>query len=543
MRGLAEPLIPVTVLDKQLPFLVDSGARYSTLKDPKYQSQASHNTVAVVGFSGQIEQLPLTHKLPSSIAGQTFQHPYLLSPQCPANLLGRDILIKANASILCSPDGLKVTFPNGAFYNCSATISSHSQMLLAQSCSPAAFQETTIYWGLLTRPLEEAKARDSLYGKFSLWKPWIQAIHPYSPPKDPPHVTFFYSRSPFDETFAEEWDDKKYDQTDGVCTGKIFISEVGVAAEVFLDLDQDYWYRMGPESVPHITLLLGPASEARSLGPFVKKAQTATDWIPTDIPQVEYSPSLKAHAISHSSEEGINYEEVPVVRDHHMDKQDHPDTQSMFDKLPGHLWSKDPYDVGHCILAEPVRFQYTADPLVYAPQYPMAQAAKEGIDETIDGLIRSGVLEDSTDLQWNTPILPVKKAGAARAKGHTEEAEGSRDAEYVRLKTIKPKWCAPRFSEPLKVTQRTDHAVRVDGKGDTWYHWSRCVEAPAPTRTLADTIQDLGQLNIRQTTEAPQPPSVDIDSSSEEEETTGEPMAAQEITAGEEAQQGTAPPK
>ncbi|KAK5913279.1 hypothetical protein CgunFtcFv8_007824 [Champsocephalus gunnari] len=132
---------------------------------------------------------------------------------------------------------------------------------------------------------------------------------------------------------------------------------------------------------------------------------------------------------------------------------------------------------------------------------------------------------------------------AARAKGHTEEAEGSRDAEYVRLKTIKPKWCAPRLSEPLKVTQRTDHAVRVDGKGDTWYHWSRCVEAPAPTRTLADTIQDLGQLNIRQTTEAPQPPSVDIDSTSEKEETTGEPMAAQEITAGEEAQQGTAPPK
>ncbi|KAK5925536.1 hypothetical protein CgunFtcFv8_018052 [Champsocephalus gunnari] len=168
---------------------------------------------------------------------------------------------------------------------------------------------------------------------------------------------------------------------------------------------------MGPESVPHITLLLGPASEARSLGPFVKKAQTATDWIPTDIPQVEYSPSLKAHAISHSSEEGINYEEVPVVRDHHMDKQDHPDTQSMFDKLPGNLWSKDPYDVGHCILAEPVRFQYTADPPVYALQYPMAQAAKEGIDEIIDGVIRSGVLEDSTDLQWNTPILPVKKAG------------------------------------------------------------------------------------------------------------------------------------
>lgn len=84
-----------------------------------------------------------------------------------------------------------------------------------------------------------------------------------------------------------------------------------------------------------------------------------------------------------------------------------------------------------------------------------------------------------------------------RAKGHTEEAEGGRDVEYIRLKTVKPKWCAPRFTGPHKVTQRTDHAVRLEGKGDTWYHWSRCVAAPTPTRTLEDTAIDLEDLHIR----------------------------------------------
>lgn len=411
MRGLSEPLINVAVSGDNLPFLVDSGARYSTVKDPKYRAHASPESVAVVGFSGQTEYLPLTHPLPSVLAGQRFSHPYLLSPQCPANLLGRDILIKTNASILCSPDGLRVSFPDGTSFNCSAPIGASSQMLLARPTRPDPFQQTIIYWGLLERPLVNSELKQSLYTKFSMWKPWLQAMAPYGPTRDPPHITFSYSRSPFDESFAYEWDHKKYDSNDSADTGRIFLSSLGVAAEVFLTDEQMYWYKMGPESVPHITLLLGPKAEARSLGPFVKRAQQARDWQPTQIPNVQFSPSLQAHSIAHSSEESILYDETPVVRDHHRDKQDHDETEAMYARVPPALWSQDPYDVGHCTNTAPVTFEYTPDPPVYRPQYPMSPAAKEGIDQTVLGLKRSGVLEPSTDRQWNTPILPVKKAG------------------------------------------------------------------------------------------------------------------------------------
>ncbi|XP_070405661.1 uncharacterized protein [Nothobranchius furzeri] len=42
--------------------------------------------------------------------------------------------------------------------------------------------------------------------------------------------------------------------------------------------------------------------------------------------------------------------------------------------------------------------------------------------------------------------------------------------DWVLLKVTKRKWTEPRWTGPYRVTERTSHAVRLDGKGDTWYH-------------------------------------------------------------------------
>ncbi len=63
--------------------------------------------------------------------------------------------------------------------------------------------------------------------------------------------------------------------------------------------------------------------------------------------------------------------------------------------------------------------------------------------------------------------------------------------EWVRLKRFRRKWNEARWSDPLKVTSRTSHCVRLAGKGDTWYHLSSCVACDPPSRSLAQTAVDL----------------------------------------------------
>ncbi|XP_076857447.1 protein NYNRIN-like [Brachyhypopomus gauderio] len=52
--------------------------------------------------------------------------------------------------------------------------------------------------------------------------------------------------------------------------------------------------------------------------------------------------------------------------------------------------------------------------------------------------------------------------------------------EWVLLKVIKRKWSEPRWTGPFKVTERTSHAVRLKGKGDTWFHLSQCRASEPP---------------------------------------------------------------
>lgn len=72
------------------------------------------------------------------------------------------------------------------------------------------------------------------------------------------------------------------------------------------------------------------------------------------------------------------------------------------------------------------------------------------------------------------------------------------DTEWVLLKVIKRKWTEPRWTGPFQVTERTSHAVRLSGKGDTWFHWSQCAAADAPARSLEETHAALRDLAGKQ---------------------------------------------
>ncbi|CAJ1076500.1 protein K02A2.6 [Xyrichtys novacula] len=63
--------------------------------------------------------------------------------------------------------------------------------------------------------------------------------------------------------------------------------------------------------------------------------------------------------------------------------------------------------------------------------------------------------------------------------------------DWVLLRVIKRKWNEPKWTGPFRVTERTSHAVRLDGKGDTWFHLTQCAPAVTPQRSLKEVRQDL----------------------------------------------------
>ncbi len=75
---------------------------------------------------------------------QSLTHSFLYSSNAPVPLLGTDLLIKLGPSILCSPQGVIVTFPDGTQVDCSQTapIGCRQNVLLGGPLKEAA----DIYW-------------------------------------------------------------------------------------------------------------------------------------------------------------------------------------------------------------------------------------------------------------------------------------------------------------------------------------------------------------------------------------------------------------
>ena len=165
---------------RQIPFLVDTGATRSALKDLP-SGKLSTTFIPVVGFSGIVQNMPLSTPLRVSVGHQELSHSFLSSPDAPMNLMGRDLLIKLGATILCSPDGLIVTMPTGESINCSVGDPGEGNYLMMANPNVAA----NIYWALLD---PETPTAHGLLRAYLLWKPFLQSIHPYLPPPDPPTV-------------------------------------------------------------------------------------------------------------------------------------------------------------------------------------------------------------------------------------------------------------------------------------------------------------------------------------------------------------------
>ncbi|KAL4001337.1 Fc receptor-like protein [Sarotherodon galilaeus] len=395
---MADPMLSMTVEGTQLTFLVDTGATYSTLRTTPNSATLSNHTVTVVGFSGVPMTLPLTDPALTKLGKQTLKHQYVVSPQVPVNLMGRDLLVKLGATIMCSADGLTVSLPGGKEFPCLGTLSKN-QYLVQDSDQATA----DIYWGRLVE--------DGILRQYQLWKPWIMSLAVYTPPRDPYHVTLFYDRDD-DDTYRESFQSDLEGQIWNVRSHNIYVGPEGVAAAVKLTDEQLPWYEMGSDSAPHVTLAVHVGHQAREMGPMVKRALDNAWWQSTQIPNVWYAPKCKTYRITCLSNDAVVLEHQEISRTHGRERTDHPDAVAALSQLPDTLWSTGPTDVG-LATCSPVLFQLKSEAPINRPQYRHKPEAEEGIAETIEGLLEVGVLEPSQSF-WNTPILPVEKHGTGK---------------------------------------------------------------------------------------------------------------------------------
>ena len=79
-------------------FLVDTGATYSVLIS--YSGAFSSQTCTILGATGKATTKRFTQALLCCWDGQIFSHQFLVVPECPTPLLGRDILTKLGTTLV-----------------------------------------------------------------------------------------------------------------------------------------------------------------------------------------------------------------------------------------------------------------------------------------------------------------------------------------------------------------------------------------------------------------------------------------------------------
>ena len=83
-------------------FLVDTGATYSVLIS--YSGAFFSQTCTILGATGKATTKRFTRALLCCWDGQIFSHQFLVVPECPTPLLGRDLSLPLKSCSYCSPD-------------------------------------------------------------------------------------------------------------------------------------------------------------------------------------------------------------------------------------------------------------------------------------------------------------------------------------------------------------------------------------------------------------------------------------------------------
>ncbi|KAK1346709.1 hypothetical protein QTO34_000569 [Cnephaeus nilssonii] len=92
-----EPRVTLNVGAKPVDFLIDTGATFSVLQHRA--GPVSKDRTPIQGATGRVKSYPWTQTRIANLGKKTVTHSFLVMPECPYPLLGRDLLSKLQATI------------------------------------------------------------------------------------------------------------------------------------------------------------------------------------------------------------------------------------------------------------------------------------------------------------------------------------------------------------------------------------------------------------------------------------------------------------
>lgn len=99
--GPPEPMVTLSLGSCPVQFLVDMGAELSILKTPL--GELTDYRVPIQGATEEAKQYPVTSSQTVNLGRKQVTHSFLVVPECPYPLMGRDLLQKLGAQISFTP--------------------------------------------------------------------------------------------------------------------------------------------------------------------------------------------------------------------------------------------------------------------------------------------------------------------------------------------------------------------------------------------------------------------------------------------------------
>ncbi len=367
-----EPMLQVKIEGKSTSMLVDTGAVH-TCVNSNYASHLpmSGKFIKTIGFSGQMQLIPMTAPVCLQTKNKSVTIPILVSNQTPVNLFGRDALCKLGLQIWCSPDGVYIDMQG-----------LETQMII--------ISEPTANVYCIGQIEEDVRQIVDEWGKF------IEAqIHEARLPKTEFHCTMIYD--PEKDTEKEKnWQEKTKGQKIEITSDYIIVGKQGAAMNITENYFIKNWFNV-PNSVPHVSLYIGKYWETKDLGTMMKKAKQF-QWEATMNPLIfhskdkDYIKILCNTTLTGVPQEVLVNHKIPVQMT--IPKIQQVSNSELFkdmeSQVPPELWSQHDTDVGIVKSANPIIVRLK--PGVGLPrkwQYPIRSEAETGIKNTIDGLVKA----------------------------------------------------------------------------------------------------------------------------------------------------------
>ncbi|KAJ1171988.1 hypothetical protein NDU88_003845 [Pleurodeles waltl] len=263
------PMFPIKVGGKEIDFLIDSGATISAVRNKLGPS--SGKTVTTVAVNGMLMHEELSEPLPVSVEDFTTTHQFLLSPDAPINLLGRDLLCKLHATLYFSQNGIYLQVPedrlelaNRALTACKLSEDSMLCPNPVLSLSPTRYQWTPLQGDFYNDMFKEL-FKYSTDIEIDLMTKLVQLeLVP-----GPRHCTAAFFTGPVPEWYAYMADKYLYWTTE-LHEDTLYVGKEGCAASIKLGSQEERLFQV-PASEPHVSIAVAPGFYPKDLGPMVQR--------------------------------------------------------------------------------------------------------------------------------------------------------------------------------------------------------------------------------------------------------------------------------